>query len=372
MNALRMSPRIRNRHTTLANTAIINTRLQIRGVHANKRIRTINLLPASDLVIIPKHVVDDRLVDVSRRAGIAVIVGGIGAGVGAVDILTGEEFRAGAGGLSARDGVVGIAVCGCGGPGAGVGDGDAADEEVAGFETGDVRVCVEDLVAVRADEVETAVYDVGVVEDGVVVAAVVGRASGGAADGLDGSGAGGGSGGDGCSRGANYWCRGWGSRGSHRWRWCCTSGGGCWCNCYCRTIDRVCWKSGFGLGIFVVGIHISAVEIAIIVVDPRDVVFGVATIRRSKAHAYAASKRITIFHALHQTGHLRGGLKIVPRIVSSALDNVHPSIRVGVRRVWGQRAKITSSRCSGSGGRGCNWDRCSTRRDWCCWLAWCC
>ena len=365
-----MSPRIPNRHTSITNAAIINTRLHIRCIHANKQVR-VNLLVAPDHVIVPEEIVYDRLVDVGRGGGIAIVVRGVGAGVGAVDVLTGEEFGAGAVGLGARDVVVGVAICRCGVPGAGVGDGDAADEEVAGFETGDVGVCVEDLVAVGADEVETAVYNVGVVEDGFVVAAVVGGASWGAADGLDGSGAGGGSGGDGCSRGGNYWCCSRGSRGSHWWRWCCTSGGGCRCNCYCRTIDRVCWKSGFGLGVFVVGIHIGAIEIAIIVVDPRDVVLRVATIRRSKAHAYAASKRITIFHAPHQTRVLRGGLKIVPRIVGSALDNVRSSIRVGVRRVWGQRAKITSSRCGGSGGRGHNWDRCSARRNRRCWPARC-
>ncbi len=353
MIPLRMRPRIRNRHTTLTNTAIINARLQIRRVHTNQRIRAINLLPASDLVVVSEIIVYDRLVDVGCGGGIAVRVGGIVAGVGAVDVLTGEEFGAGACGCGAGDVVVGVAVCGCGGTGAGVGDGDAADEEVAGFETGDVGVCVEDLVAVVADEVETAVYDVGVVEDGFVVAVVVGGASGGAADGLDGSGAGGGSGGDRCSRWGNSWCRTWGS---HWWRWCCSSGSGCWwrwrCssgrsrwwNCYCGTIDRVCWKSGYGLGIFVVGIHISAVEIAIIVVDPRNIRLGVATIRRSKAHAYAASKRVTIFHTRYQTSHSRG-LKIVPRIVGGALDSVCSSIRIGVRRVWGQRAKITSSRC---------------------------
>ena len=105
-----MSPRIRNRHTALRNTAIINARLQIRRVHTNKRIRTINLLPASDLVVVPEIIVYDRLVDVGRGGGIAVRVRGVVAGVWAVDILTGEEFGAGAGGCGARDGVVGVAV----------------------------------------------------------------------------------------------------------------------------------------------------------------------------------------------------------------------------------------------------------------------
>lgn len=41
---------------------------------------------------------------------IAVVVRGIGTVVGAVDIYTGEEFGAGAGGLGARDAVVGVAV----------------------------------------------------------------------------------------------------------------------------------------------------------------------------------------------------------------------------------------------------------------------
>lgn len=159
-------------------------------------------------------------------AGIAVFVWRIGAGVGAVDILTGEEFGAGAGGCGARDVVVGVAVFGGGVRCAGPGDGDAADEEIAGFEAGDVGVCVEGFVGVGADEVETAGYFVGVVEDGFEVAAVVGGARGGATDGLVGSGAGGGSGGDGCICWSDYWCRSWSS---HWWRWYCTCGSGC-CN----------------------------------------------------------------------------------------------------------------------------------------------
>ena len=169
-----------------------------------------------------------------RLIWVAVVGGGIGAGVGAVDVLTGEEF--GAGGVGgACDGVVGVAVCGGGGAGAGVGDGDAADEEVAGFEAGDVGVCVEDFVAVGADEVETAGYVVGVGEDGYVVAAVVGRARWGAADGLDGSGGGGGS----CW--GNYWRRFWGS---HWWRWCCRSRSARWWRWCGRTTDGVYCKIG--------------------------------------------------------------------------------------------------------------------------------
>ena len=255
-----MSARIPHRQTTLTNTTIVNTRFHICRKHPHNQIGTIILLPATHVVIVSESIGYNRLI-----SAIWVAVGdrGVSAGVGAVDVLTGHELGAGDVG-GACDVVPGDAVCGAGGGGAGVGDGEAALEEVAGFETGDVGVCVEGYGAVEADEVETASYVVGVVEDGFVVAAVVGRARGGAADGLDGSGAGGGSG--------------------HWWRWCCRSG-------------RVYAESGCGLGIFLVGIDISAVEIAIVVVDSCNTVLGIATIRRSKAHAYAASKRVAVFYA---------------------------------------------------------------------------
>ena len=202
-----MRPRIPHRHTSVTNTTIINTRFQIRRNHPDKVTGTINLLPATYEVIVSEHVVYNRLIGVGCVGRIAVGVGGIGAGVRPVDILTGDELGAGVVG-GACDVVVGVAVCGGGGAGASVGDGDAVDLKVAGFEAVDVGICVEDCVAVGADEIETAGYDVGVVEDGFEVAAVVGRASGGAADGLVWSGAGGGGGGEGCICRGDHWCRG--------------------------------------------------------------------------------------------------------------------------------------------------------------------
>ena len=135
-------------------------------------------------------------------AWVAVIVGGIGTGVGSVDVLTGEEFGVGAGGLGARDAVVGVAVCDVGVRCAGPRDADAANEEVAGIEAVDRVVCVHGFVDVGADEVETAGYVVRVVEDGFVIATVVGGARGSHV-------------GRGC---------GWSG---HWWRWCCTSRSGC-------------------------------------------------------------------------------------------------------------------------------------------------
>ena len=213
---------------------------------------------------------------------IAVVVRGIGAVVGPVDIYTGEDFGASTVGLGARDAVVGVAVCGVGVCCAGPRGADAADEEVAGVEAVDFVVCVHGFVGVGADEVKTAGYVVGVVEDGFVVGTVGGGARGAAV----------GAGGRGCGWSGHCWRWCCTSGSGHWWRWCCSSGSGC-----CGTSDRIYSESGRGLGIFLVGIHISAVEITVVVVDSRDIVLGVATIRRSKAHANAASKRVTVFHA---------------------------------------------------------------------------
>ena len=328
-----MCPRPPYRQTTITNTTIVNTRFHICRKHPGKQIGAIILLAATHVVIVSEEIGYDCLISASW---VAVGVGGVSAGVGAVDVLTGHEAGAAVRG-GACDVVPGEAVCVACGGGAGVGDGEAALEEVAGFETGDVGVCVEGYGAVEADVVVTAIYVVGVAEDGLVVAAVVGRTRGGAADGLDGSGAGGGSG---------RW-----------WRWCCRSG-------------RVCAESGRGLGIFLVGIHISAVEIAIVVVDSCNTVLGVATIRRSKAHAYAARKRVAVFYAPRQTGVRIRCLKIVSRVVGSALDNVRFPIRVGIRRIWGRRAKISRTRGGGSRGGRHNWGCCRARWSWCCWPDW--
>ena len=195
-----MRSRISHRHTSVTNTTILNTRFHICRRHLHKQTGTIDLLSTANEVGFSEQIGNNGLVG---AAWVAVIVGGIGAVVGAVDILTGEEFGAGAGGLGARDAVVGVAVCDVGVRCAGPRGADAADEEVAGIEAVDFVVCVHGFVGVGADEVETAGYVVRVVEDGFVGGTIVGGARGSCV-------------GRGC---------GWSG---HWWRWCCTSRSGCW------------------------------------------------------------------------------------------------------------------------------------------------